>query len=168
MNPQTAGKGMMAAACVLALVIMTMFFSQVEEQRANPNQSPESRLIGEAVEVDLERNRAGHYVVTGTINDQSVDFLLDTGATDVVIPEGLAERLNLPRGRPGRAMTANGPVTVYGTTIDRLTIGDIVLRNVRASINPAMSNMSILLGMSALGQVEFVQQGESLTLRQTR
>jgi predicted aspartyl protease len=37
---------------------------------------------------------------------------------------------------------------------------------VRASINPAMPPPAILLGMSALTQVEFVQQGDSLTLRQ--
>jgi len=166
MNPQTTGKGMMAAACVLGLVVMTFFFGEIQEQRVNPNQAPASRMTGNVVEVDLERNRAGHYVVTGTINEREVDFLLDTGATDVVIPGELADELGLPRGRTGRAMTANGPVTVYATTIDRLAIGDIVLRDVPASINPAMGDMGILLGMSALGQVEFSQQGDSLTLRQ--
>lgn len=157
---------MMVVACILGLGAMTMFFSEVEEQRVNPNQAPSSMVSGNLVEVNLERNRAGHYVVTGTINDRPVDFLLDTGATDVVVPEQIAERLNLPRGPAGRAMTANGPVTIYNTTIDRLTIGDIVLRNVDASINPAMGNMAILLGMSALGQVEFTQRGDFLTLKQ--
>lgn len=157
---------MMAVACVLALVVMTMFFGEVEQRQINPNQSPNSMVSGNLVEVSLDRNRAGHYVVTGEINDARVDFLLDTGATDVVVPAPIADRLNLQRGRAGRAMTANGPVTIYATTIDRLEIGDIVLRNVRASINPAMGEMAILLGMSALGQIEFVQQGDSLTLRQ--
>ncbi len=166
MNPRSTGKGMMVVACVLALGVMTMFFSSVEESRINPNQSPNSMVSGNVVEVPLLRNRAGHYVVTGRINGQDVDFLLDTGATDVVVPERIAERLGLPKGRPGRAMTANGPVRVYATTIDHLTIGDIELHEVDASVNPAMGNMAILLGMSALGQVEFIQQGDSLTLRQ--
>lgn len=166
MNPQNTGKGMMVAACVLGLVVMTLFFGGIEEERINPNQTPASRVSGDVVEVDLERNRAGHYVVTGTINDEPVDFLLDTGATDVVVPGELANELGLPRGRTGRAMTANGPVTIYATTIDQLSIGDIVLREVQASINPAMNDIGILLGMSALGQVEFRQEGDSLTLRQ--
>ncbi len=157
---------MMAIACVLGLVGMTVFFGEVEERRINPNQSPSSMVSAGLVEVSLDRNRAGHYMVTGEINSREVDFLLDTGATDVVVPEVVARRLGLERGRPGRAMTANGPVTIYDTTIDRLTIGDIELRNVNASINPAMGDMAILLGMSALGQVEFTQRGDSLTLRQ--
>ena len=95
-----------------------------------------------------------------------LSLLLDTGATDVVIPEALADQLQLKRGRRGRAMTANGPVTIFSTTISQLTIGDISLHNVNASINPGMRPPSILLGMSALKQVEFVQSGRSLTLKQ--
>lgn len=167
MNPKKTGTGMMAAACVIALVLMTLFFGEVEERQRNPNQSPESRLAGSAVEVDLARNRQGHYVVTGEINRTPVEFLLDTGATDVVVPGAIADRLGLEQGRPGRAMTANGFVTVYQTTIDRLSIGDIVLHDVRASINPAMPPPAILLGMTALQHIEFVQRGDSLTLRQT-
>ncbi len=166
MNPATTGKGMMAAACVLTLIVLTLFFADIERDRVNPNRSPETRLSGAVIEVDLDRNRAGHYMVTGTINNNRVDFLLDTGATDVVIPGDIADRLGLLRGPAGRAMTANGPVTIYATTIARLRIGDIELHDVEASINPAMDNVPILLGMSALGQIEFLQQGDSLTLRQ--
>ncbi len=166
MNPQKTGTGMIAVACVLGLVTLTLFFGEVEERQRNPNQSPTSTLANNVVEVDLDRNRAGHYLVNGTINQQGVEFLLDTGATDVVIPEALANRLGLARGRPGRAMTANGIVTVYATTISELSIGDIVLYDVKASINPAMPPPAILLGMSALSRLEFVQQGDSLTIRQ--
>ncbi len=166
MNPKRTGTGMMAAACIIGLVLMTLFFGEVEERQRNPNQSPESRLAGKVVEVDLERNRQGHYVVTGEINGTPVEFLLDTGATDVVVPGTVANQLGLRRGARGRAMTANGLVTVYRTTIDRLSIGDIALHDVRASINPAMPPPAILLGMTALKQIEFVQRGDSLTLRQ--
>jgi len=44
-------------------------------------------------------------------------------------------------------------------------IGAIVLRGVRASINPAMQGNTVLLGMSALQHIEFTQRGDSLTLR---
>ncbi|MEX2489410.1 MAG: TIGR02281 family clan AA aspartic protease [Pseudomonadales bacterium] len=166
MNAEKTGRGMVAAAFVLIIILLTMFFSEVEERQRNPNQSPVTRQSSESVEVNLERNRQGHYVVSGSINEEPVEFLLDTGATDVVIPEATAERLNLPRGRAGRAMTANGVVTVYATQLDRLSIGGITLFGIRASINPAMSPPGVLLGMSALEQIEFTQQGDSLTLRQ--
>lgn len=157
---------MIAASFIIAIAVLTYFFSDLEQRRHNPNYAPASRITNEGIEVELMRNRQHHYVARGTINGESVEFLLDTGATDVVIPENLAARLGLAKGRPGRAMTANGAVTVFETWIDSLTIGDIELNNVRASINPAMNTPSILLGMTALSRVEFVQRGDSLTLRQ--
>ena len=166
MNLKQTGTGMFAAAFALGIVLLTLLFGGVLEEQRNPNQAPVSRIDVNLVEVELARNRNGHYVVTGTINREPVEFLLDTGATDVVVPEAVAKQLGLARGRPGRAMTANGYVTVYETTIAHLAIGEIVLNNVRASINPAMAPPAILLGMSALNQIEFIQQGDSLTLRQ--
>jgi aspartyl protease family protein len=168
MSIQKTGSVMMFLACVLGLGLMTLFFGEALDHQRNPNQSPESLTTADRAEVYLERNRQGHYVVSGLINNSPVEFLLDTGATDVVIPEMLARRLQLQRGRQARAMTANGPITVYETIIEQLKIGDITLSNVKASINPSMPPPAILLGMSALRQIEFLQKDESLTLRQLR
>ncbi len=164
-HSKTMGKGMLVLASIMAMALLTLFFADLESKRRNPNQRPISTVTSANTEVVLERNRAGHYVVTGTINDKEVEFLLDTGATDVVIPARIAKEIGLPLGRPARAMTANGPVTVYTTRIDDLRIGAIHLTDVPASINPA-AQPGILLGMSALKQIEFVQRGNSLTLRQ--
>lgn len=166
MEPTKLGQGMFAIALILGIATLTLFFGGALERQHNPNQDPRSVMNAESIEVNLKRNRQGHYVVTGTINNRAVEFLLDTGATDVVVPEAMASDLHLRRGRRGRAMTANGPVEIYETTIDQLKIGEIVLYNVKASINPGMAPPEVLLGMSALGQVEFIQTGDSLTLRQ--
>ena len=82
MNTTKVGQGMFAIALILGIAMMTMYFGGVEERRHNPNQNPESILNAESVEVHLQQNQQGHYVLTGTINDQPVEFLLDTGATD--------------------------------------------------------------------------------------
>lgn len=166
MRTQQFGQGMMVIACVATLGLLTVYFGGVEKRQYNPNQNPESIESQQSALVQLTRNRYGHYVVSGTINNQEVEFLLDTGATDVVIPEPIARDLGLKKGRSSIAYTANGSVKVYGTQIDQLTIGKIVLFDVKASINPGMDRSSILLGMSALKQIEFLQQGDSLTLRQ--
>ena len=92
--------------------------------------------------------------------------MLDTGATNVAIPAHLADKLNLQRGHRHQVMTANGIAEAFGTRINTLTIGDILLRDIRASINPSMAGNEILLGMSALKQIEFTQRGDQLTLRQ--
>jgi aspartyl protease family protein len=165
MSPRSFGTGMIVAACVLGMVVLTLIFGDQIHRRDNPNSDPESIASDGVTAVTLRQNRAGHYVARGAINGEPVDFLLDTGATDVVVPATLAQELGLEPGARGRAMTANGPVTVYLTRIPHLSIGDIHLYDVRASINPAMGDMDILLGMSALRQVEFIQSGRSLTLR---
>lgn len=156
----------MAAGLILGMVGLTYYFGGVEESHRNPNQDPDSVVYANTIEVPLVRNRMGHYVVTGLIGKNEVEFLLDTGATDVVVPERTARALNLPYGRAGQAMTANGVVTIYDTNIPELRIGAITLYNVDASINPGMQSGAILLGMSALGKIEFLQQGNTLTLRQ--
>ena len=160
------GQGMLILAMLIAMALMTYFFGKLEKNQRNPNQAPQSVSDTHFVDVILEQNRSGHYVTTGTINGIEVEFLLDTGATDVVVPAQLADELALVRGYKGRALTANGSVTVYSTTISQLSIGQISLQNVRASINPSMHTHGILLGMSALRELEFIQRGKFLTIRQ--
>ena len=160
------GQGMMVVAALLALGLLTLFFSDVEKKRYNPNQNPVGLVQNDVRQVVLERNRMGHYIVTGRINGTAVDFLLDTGATDVVLGSRLAKELGLQPGREGRARTANGMVVTHDTRINELSIGNIQLNNVPASITRGIEGDEILLGMSALKQVEFIQRGDTLTLRQ--
>ena len=105
---------MLTIGVILGMTMLTFFFSGVEEDQRNPNSSPQSMVQSATVEVPLKRNRQGHYMVTGAINQQPVDFLLDTGATDVVIPERTAKRLGLTYGRRSKAMTASWTVTAVG------------------------------------------------------
>ncbi len=161
------GRGMIVGAWVLLLAMMTMFFNSWLEKQQNPNQNPFARVDDQGVrELQLIRNRGGHYVMNGRINGETVVFLLDTGATDVVLPEQVADQLGLDRGQPYTVSTANGYITVYATRLDEIELGTIVLNKVRASINPHMDGREILLGMSALKQLELVQQGNTLTLKQ--
>jgi len=95
-----------------------------------------------------------------------VTFLLDTGATAVSVPAGLAKRLGLQAGRPVTAMTANGTVTTYATQLHSVRLGNIERHGVRAHINPGMKGHEVLLGMSFLRDLDFRQQDGQLTIRQ--
>lgn len=160
------GKSMLIVAWAIILIGLTLAFGSWEENQYNPNQSIEAIESTTQRQVKLERNRQHHYVVTGKINNTNVVFMLDTGATDVVVPQRLARKLGLQSGAKGIAITANGPVEVYSTNIEQLELGSIVLKDVRASINPAMKHQEILLGMSALKDLDFSQSGNTLTLTQ--
>lgn len=165
--PQKIGKGMIYAAWIVVLGLLTLFFNHFIDKQNNPNQTVTGQYHQDGTrEVILQRNRSGHYVASGMINSQPVVFLLDTGATMISIPEPIARRLNLARGTPLLANTANGTITTYNTQLDHVALGPIELHNVRASINPHMFTEEILLGMSFLKQLDLTQRGDTLTLRQ--
>lgn len=160
------GVGMVIAAWIVALLLASSFFDDLLEKQHNPNLNlNQSSTAGERAVV-LKRNKYGHYVATGEINRQEVVFMLDTGASDVSIPANVASRLRLQRGAEVIYQTANGPITAYRTVLDEVRLGNISLRNVRASINPAINDEEILLGMSFLKHLDFHQQGNTLTLQQ--
>lgn len=154
-------------AWVGGLALLTVLFQDVLESRFNPNSTPMIQVAADGrQEVVLDRNAQGHYVADGTINGHRVTFLLDTGATDVAIPEALAERLRLQRTGGAITQTANGPVAVWQTVLNEVRLGAIALREVRAAIVPSMGPRDpVLLGMSFLRQLEFAQQDNQLTLR---
>jgi aspartyl protease family protein len=160
------GKGMVIAAWVLLLVMLTLLFNNLLERQRNPNRVVQSVVLGDqSPAVILKRNRYGHYVASGLINGKPVEFMLDTGASDVSIPESLARKLGLRRGRPVQYRTANGTITAHQTTLDTVQLGDIVIGPVSASINPGSRDHSVLLGMSFLKHLDFNQQGDTLTLK---
>ena len=165
-STEKMGKNMMIIAWVIALFSLTWIFGVWEEKQFNPNTSPQSQNAEGATQVTLIRNRYGHYVASGSINQRTVTFLVDTGATDVAVPGELQQELGLLRGRSHYVHTANGTTEAYSTVLDSLQIGEITLRDVPASIVPNMQGSEILLGMSVLKQVEFTQKGNELTLRQ--
>ena len=162
-----AGRVFMVLAWCAALFLATRFFGQWEVRQQNPNMVVSSERGEDFIEVKLASNNQGHFVASGQINGQPVDFMLDTGATDVSIPAELAERLKLEKGFGVTLSTANGRTQGYRTRIDRLQLGDIVLRDVRALVVPGLDGKQVLLGMSALNQLEFTQRGGTMLLRQT-
>jgi aspartyl protease family protein len=162
-----AGRVFMVLAWCAALFLATRFFGQWEERQQNPNVVVSSDQGEGFIEVKLVSNVQGHFVASGQINGQPVEFMLDTGATDVSIPAVLAERLKLEQGFGVTLSTANGLSEGYRTRIQRLQLGDIVLNDVRALVAPGLHGEQVLLGMSALNKLEFTQRGGTMLLRQT-
>ncbi|MCK4674645.1 MAG: retroviral-like aspartic protease family protein, partial [Gammaproteobacteria bacterium] len=117
-------------------------------------------------EIVLQRNAYGHYVASGTINGYEVIFLLDTGATDVAIPEPLANKIGLLKGREFFVKTANGNTKAYRSQLNSVAIGDIKRYDLNATILTNMTGDEVLLGMSFLKHFEIIQKGRSLTIRQ--
>jgi aspartyl protease family protein len=157
------GKGMLIATWALAILLLTLFFNHWSKEN-KMNTKPTLLTANGIKQTIIKRNDLNQYIVEGFVNGKPVVFLLDTGATEVVIPLNVAKSLNLIHGAEGLASTAGGNVVVYDTRINELIIGNIVLHNVKASINPHMDSKEILLGMSALKKITLLQQGDNLIL----
>lgn len=164
-GPPTFNKTTVLIIWIVLLIITTFIFNALLDDINNPNKQLSVSINENGHrEIVLERNKYGHYVATGQINGQSVEFLLDTGATVVAIPEHIAKQLKLKKGESYLSQTANGDSLSYETTLDTLALGDIVMKNVPASISSGMEFDEILLGMSFLKHLQLTQQGKWLKI----
>lgn len=161
-----AGRWLLALAWVAGLFLASRFFGGMEQRQENPNPEPSSTHGSGFVEVRLAGNRQGHFVADGRVNGQAVTFMLDTGATEVAIPQEVARRLALEKGLPVALTTANGATQGYRTRLATLTLGDIHLAQVSAVVVPGLPGEQILLGMSALKRLEFTLRDGTMLLRQ--
>jgi aspartyl protease family protein len=101
-------------------------------------------------------NRDGHYQVNARVNGAYVTFLVDTGATDVVLTMLDAQRIGFDPAKlrfTQRAETANGVVRAAPVTLDEIALGPIVIGHLPASVNEAPMSQS-LLGMRFLNQLK--------------
>ena len=157
---------MLLLAWILFMVILTYIFSKWISYSVNPNKNVTSKISksGENV-ILLKANRYNHYVVSGKINGTKVEFLVDTGASSVSVPGHIAKAIGLEFGRSITVLTASGQALAYTTDIKTLSIGDIELGEIRATIIPADTSDKILLGMSALKKFSFTQENGVLTLQ---
>ncbi len=151
---------------LIALALLTMLFNNWLDEQQNPNAALASVNVNVDIDtpVILKRNRQGHYIASGLVNEQPVVFLLDTGATVISIPENIAAQMGLKKGTQVQVGTANGSIKVYSTILDSVQLGHIVLKNVRGHINPFMNGQTALLGMSFLKHLELQQSGDTLKL----
>lgn len=117
--------------------------------------------------VEVPRGPAGHYDATLEVNGEPVRFVVDTGATDVVLSRDDAARVGIDLGAliyTGRAVTANGEVRVATVTLDEVRLGGFTDRDVRATVTDGDLGGS-LLGMRYLERFDRVSiEGGRLVL----
>ncbi len=105
----------------------------------------------------LDSGRDAHFEANARIAGRSVDFIVDTGATLVILRESDAARIGI---RPSRAdytatvSTANGKTKAAPATLDRVEVGGITVYDVRALVLPDDALWRNLLGMSFLSKLK--------------
>ena len=111
----------------------------------------------------------GQFHIRAQVGGVSVSFILDTGASDVMLTPADARRLGFDPASLAytrRYETANGTVEGAPVTLPALDVGPIHMTDVAASVSQVDSGSS-LLGMSFLSRLASFQiQGSKLTLVQ--
>ena len=115
-------------------------------------------------------NQDDHFRIVADVNAQSTTFILDTGASSVVLTHDTAQRLGLLASEESYSQTvstANGLTRVAPIRIGELRISSIVLQDVKASVARAGELDENLLGMSFLSRLKgYAVESDQLTLRQ--
>jgi aspartyl protease family protein len=121
--------------------------------------------LGQSNSVVLARGSDGHYRAQALINGQTVDVLVDTGATGVAISQRVADKLGLKSHAAIRTSTANGETVSYMLRLDTVQLGGIQAHDVAATIIPGLSD-DALLGMSFLGRMDVRLFKGQMTIKQ--
>ena len=117
-------------------------------------------------EIIIPRSRDGHYYVGGSINGRPLIFMVDTGASTVVVSADLAAKIGLTRGVATPFKTAGG--TVWGETVSDQTIeaGGIQLKGLRVGVVMQMGQRDYaLLGQNFLRHIDVIQSDDQMVLR---
>ena len=120
---------------------------------------------GSGQKIVITAGTGGHFFTTGLINGQTVNFVVDTGATTIALSEAEADRIGLDykHGRISYSSTANGIVVAHRVSLSSVRIGDVQVYNVAATVLPTPLPI-VLLGNSFLERFQMRRENDLLTL----
>lgn len=120
----------------------------------------------EVASVTLYADSSGHHLTEGQINGATLKFIVDTGASAIVLNSNDARKagIDYKKGEVAQMQTANGIVNGYRVSINALRLKGLVLNQVEAVVLEGASPPVVLLGMTALNRMEMKREGIALTL----
>lgn len=125
-----------------------------QEQRTAKQPAKASRPASRAL--TIRASAGGHFMIEADVDGADIRFMVDTGATEVVLTPEDAARIGFDlraRNFTRQFHTAGGVIRAAPVTLRRLRIGQLVLRDVEAWVNEAPLFVS-LLGMSFLKRLD--------------
>lgn len=154
---------MIVAAWLLFGGVVWLVMDGWVERQANPNAGLAQIAVSDGMV--LKRNASGHFVAPGRLNGVPVNFLIDTGATNVALPLGVAHAVGAERGAALRTATAAGVTTAYATRLATVELAGLAASNVTGVIVPDMPGDTVLLGMSFLSRFAISMEGGEMHIR---
>ncbi|MBK8176497.1 MAG: TIGR02281 family clan AA aspartic protease [Rhodospirillales bacterium] len=154
----TFARWLLNAACAGLLVLASLGDRSTLNDLARliPQPQPTNAIVTEGPgKVVLRADPRGHFLVRADVDGQPIRFLVDTGASNVVLSASDAERLDLKVGAHDYTeiySTPGGVVRAAPVRLGEVRIGALRMRNVRASVSAQPMDVS-LLGASFLARL---------------
>ncbi len=118
---------------------------------------------------EIQGGQNGHFITKAYVNNQTLQVLVDTGASAVALSYEDAERVGLsPRllSFDIPVNTANGVAKAARVKLSRVEIDNVRVENVDALVLPQGALNGTLLGMSFLSRLSsFASENGTLTLK---
>lgn len=112
----------------------------------------------------ISRDAGGVYRAKGSVNGQSEDFIIDTGASMTTLSGGLAYRLGVQNcTAAGIVNTANGKSSFCLVKVAKLTVAGFSFSNISVAVNPGLTGLS-LFGNDLLSQFAVSHRNGVMTL----
>ena len=126
----------------------------------------EGGAVAEGQEIRIRQAEDGHFWVKAKLNGETLDFLVDSGATITSISTAAAERAGISPGPfPGMVQTANGEIVVQRGRAERIELGPIERRDLAVHISEAFGPTNVL-GMNFLSSLSaWGVEGQWLVLK---
>lgn len=147
-------------AWVIIFIVTVAGFGLWEDIR--DDFTPKQAAFADQGRVEVPRSRDGHYYLTLRVNGAPVDFVVDTGASEIVLTKEDAARAGLAVERLqfyGKAKTANGEVRTAPVRLEEVNIGGLRDTDVPAFVNEGEMFRS-LLGMTYLNRWDRIEIAE--------
>src|SRR3546814_7087931 len=132
-----------------------------------PREAEAPRIGNGYADVTLERAADGHFYADARVNAAEVRFLVDTGASSLVLTQADARRAGIGAGDfSARALGAGGEVKLMPVVLDRVVVGPIVAHHVAAHVVEDGSLPGSLMGQSYLSRIGSVTfRDDAMVLR---
>jgi aspartyl protease family protein len=150
-----------------AVLLVGGYAARFADQAVTVNPAPQAAAVQSSYEprppttsgrsLMLDSDRQGHFKVEARIDGRHIDFMVDTGASLVIMRDSDAAQAGirpLPRDYSATVATANGKIKAAPATLERIEVGGITVYNVPALVLPDEALGQNLLGMSFLSRLK--------------
>ncbi len=164
-NTQKLGKTLQQAAAWTLIFVGAIAVAGLW-QDIRRDLSPRQSVLSEG-RIAVPQSFDGHYYLTLELNGVPVEFVVDTGASEMVLTREDAQAAGIDTAGLdfiGTALTANGQVRTAPVWLEEVRLGQMVDRDVRAVVNDG-DLFGSLLGMGYLRRFESIEiRNEELIL----